>query len=298
MLARLAGLIRLVHPFPSLLNAFATTAVASLAGGEPATAVRLGLSMLGLQASIGALNDLVDAPSDAAQKPAKPIPLGLVSRELATAVAAVAGAVGLGLSVPSGAAVVVVALAGLSLGYAYDLWLSRTALSWLPLAVALPLLPIHAWLGGTGSVPAGLIPLLPAALLAGAALAIGNGLVDAARDAAAGRHAIVVVLGARRAWLVHGAALGIVGTMAVLLAPGGPASQPGAPVPAGEEVVAALRVARTFGVAGGLVVLAAGGGLLAARRASVRERGWELEAIGVAAIGLGWLAGVAAAATG
>ena len=60
----LGGLIRLVHPFPILLDGVATGAVAILAGGDYWIAVRLGLAMLALQASIGALNDLLDAPLD------------------------------------------------------------------------------------------------------------------------------------------------------------------------------------------------------------------------------------------
>ena len=45
-----------------------------MAGADPAVAARLGVSMTALQASIGALNDLVDAPSDRGRKPGKPIP--------------------------------------------------------------------------------------------------------------------------------------------------------------------------------------------------------------------------------
>ena len=46
--------------------------------GDVPTAVRLGVSMTALQASIGILNDVVDAPRDAGRKPSKPIPAGLV----------------------------------------------------------------------------------------------------------------------------------------------------------------------------------------------------------------------------
>jgi hypothetical protein len=53
-------------------------------------------------------------------------------------------------------------------------------------------------------------------------------------------------------------------------------------------------VARTAGIGIGLAALALGGLALAARGADIRERGWELEAIGVASVGLAWLAGTAA----
>ena len=68
------GHVRLTHPFPSLLDGLVAAAAAAAAGGDPGTAVRLGVSMVLLQASVGALNDLVDAPSDAGRKPGKPIP--------------------------------------------------------------------------------------------------------------------------------------------------------------------------------------------------------------------------------
>ena len=76
---RVGALVRLSHPFPSLLDGLATAAFALLAGGDPATAVRLGVSMTALQVSIGVLNDVIDAPRDAGHKPGKPIPAGLVS---------------------------------------------------------------------------------------------------------------------------------------------------------------------------------------------------------------------------
>src|SRR5688572_15846991 len=64
-LARAAAFIRLVHPFPSLLDGVVVAAVAIAAGADSARALGLGLSMTALQVSIGALNDIHDAPDDA-----------------------------------------------------------------------------------------------------------------------------------------------------------------------------------------------------------------------------------------
>jgi geranylgeranylglycerol-phosphate geranylgeranyltransferase len=256
--------------------------VATLAGADPATAGGLGLSMLCLQASIGALNDLVDAPLDAGQKPGKPIPRGLVSARTARIVTIVGGGAGVALSLPSGPATAAVAAAGAALGYLYNLRLSGGPCSWLPLALALPLLPIHAWLGATGAVPPGLVTLVPAAVLAGLGLALGNGLVDVERDAATGRRGTVVTLGPQRAWLVQSAALGLVVLLAALLAP-----QAASPT----EVLGTLR---SIGVPAGGAAIALGAVALRARSAGIRERGWELEAVGVAAAGVAWLAGTAA----
>src|SRR5260221_5524484 len=56
----LLGIGRLVHPFPSILAALVTVAIAVVAGGEPAVAIPLGLAMLAIQFAIGAINDLAD----------------------------------------------------------------------------------------------------------------------------------------------------------------------------------------------------------------------------------------------
>lgn len=242
--------------------------------------------MLAIQFSIGALNDLVDAPLDAREKPRKPIPNGLVGRRLAAAVVAGGAAAGILLSAVSGLGTALAALGCLGLGFAYDLRLSRTALSWLPLALALPLLPIHAWLGATGVIPAGLVTLVPVAIVAGAGLALANGLVDIDRDGRVDRRGIAVALGRRHAWLAQTTALGTAAVLALAVAP----STDGGSTGSGLEVLRWIRVA---GVALGAGLLLAGAAALASGRADLRERGWELEAVGVAAIGLGWMAGTA-----
>ncbi|MCI0346388.1 MAG: UbiA family prenyltransferase, partial [Chloroflexi bacterium] len=112
-----------------------------MAGGGWGTAVRLGLAMLGFQLSIGAFNDLNDVAADTRSKPGKPIPSGAARVADARLLTLGGLAVGLALSWPSGPAVLAIALAGAACGYAYDAGLKRTSLSWLPLALALPLLP-------------------------------------------------------------------------------------------------------------------------------------------------------------
>lgn len=264
------------HPFPSLLNAAATLAFATFAGAAVSAAVRLAASMLALQVSIGALNDLVDAGIDSGHKPGKPLPRGVV-RPGEAAVIAVAGlGLGLALSAVSGPATAGVAAAGVACGYTYDLRLSRTTWSWLPLALALPLVPIHAWLGATGAVPAGLVALVPAAVLAGLGLALGNGLADEDRDLAAGVRTAVVALGRGRAWLIHALALAAAVAILVGIGPGG-AGEPWRPV---------ATLLATALIAIGVV-------LLGGRGARSRERGWELEAVGVAGLAIACLTGLA-----
>jgi len=150
-----------------------------------------------------------------------------------------------------------------------------------------PLVPIYAWLGATGELPPALVALVPAGLLAGAGLAVGNGLVDLERDAPVGKATIAVRIGRDRAWVAHAGAFAVAISIAVLLAP--------ASSTVNSELLGVLRWA---GIPLGAAAIAVGAGLLAGRRASLRERGWELEAIGTASLGLGWLAGLAAASGG
>ena len=254
--------------------------------------MRLFFAMLGLQVAIGALNDVVDAPLDAVAKPRKPIAAGLVDPRTAVAVAAGGALVGLALSSVSGVATLVVGAACLALGWLYDLRLSRTSLSWLPLALALPLLPIHAWLGVTGAVPGALLGLVPVGVLAGAGLALANGIVDADRDARSGRAATVVALGRQRAWALQTAVLVTAAALALALAPGGGAD---AATPGAGGLLVSVGTVRWWGLVGGCAALAIGALVLVSPRAGIRERGWELEATGVAGLGIGWLAGVAIA---
>lgn len=295
-MVRAAGLFRAVHPFPSLLTSSATAAIASMAGADGFTIGRLFLAMLGIQVSIGALNDVIDAPLDALAKPRKPIAAGLVRARTLGLVAGAGAVVGLVLSAISGLPALLAGACCLGLGWLYDLRLSRTALSWLPLAIALPLLPIHAWLGATGSVPASLVTLIPIGLLAGAGLALANGIVDVERDAGTRRSAMVVTLGRQRAWILHAALLSGAVTLVVLLGPvaGSQPRSDGQLSP--EPTMTALVALREWAPLLGSVVLLVGAVVLRATRAAVRERGWELEALGVAMLGIGWIAGTASVA--
>lgn len=228
--------------------------------------------MLFLQLSIGALNDVADAGWDAGRKPGKPIAEGRVSRRTGLAVWGTGLVGGLALSAPSGPATLAVAVAGATCGYVYDLGLSRTVLSWLPLAVGLPLLPIHALLGATGQLSAGAPALLPIGVLAGVGLALANGMVDAERDAAAGASTVVVVVGRSRAWWMHLVVLAGAIALAWALLP----------------VTTSPLVPLGIGV--GAAFVAFGAALSRSERVGLRERGWEAEAVGVAFLGAAWVA--------
>ena len=249
-------------------------AVALTAGGDAMTAARLALSMTALQASIGTLNDLVDAPRDAGHKPGKPIPAGLVSTQLAGATVAVGAGLGVWLGLASGWGTGALAIVVLAIGYGYDLVFKGTAWSWLPFAVGIPLLPVYGWLGVAGTLPVSFAVLLPVAVIAGAALAIANARADMERDEAADAESVATRLGLTRAWLINAVLLGVVVAVA------------GATLVAGGASVGAL----TGAVAAGLVI---GLGVLVGRRGdrARRELAWELQAVGVGLLAMVWLAG-------
>jgi 4-hydroxybenzoate polyprenyltransferase len=279
-----AARLRLIHPFPSLLNGAATLVIALVAGAEPVVAVRLGLAMTALQFSIGALNDVADAPLDRGRRPIKPVAEGLVSLPLARAIAATSALVGLALAAAFGLVLAAVAALGLACGYVYDVRLSRTMVAWLPLSIALPLLPIFAWLGATGHVPTELLALVPIAALAGGGLAVGNSLVDVDADRQRRVPSIAVRLGRPAAARLHALLLAVAALLAVIALPRSSSPVAGALVVLGEAVLG-LGVAALFraGPPG---------------RAGLARPGWQVEAIGAALIGVGWLVALAGSGLG
>jgi 4-hydroxybenzoate polyprenyltransferase len=232
--------------------------------------------MVGLQVSIGALNDRLDVERDRGRKPGKPIPAGLVGESAAGALVVGGLGLGLGLSLLIGPAVALVAVVGVGAGYLYDLRLKATAWAWLPFAVGLPLLPVYAWLGASGRIPTPFALLVPLAILAGAAVALLNGLVDIERDRAAGVRTPAVRIGADRARRIAAGLLTaiVVGVLASLFA---------------------IDAAAQAWILAGLGVGAVGIGLrlVGALDAGRRERGWEAGAVGLGLLAAGWALGLA-----
>lgn len=277
-LRRLAATLRLVHPFPSILDAAVVAAVAAAAGASLARVGLLAVSMLLLQLGIGTVNDWADAPADARAQPGKPIPSGLVGRRAAGWLGVVLVAAGLVAAAAAGPVALTVAGLGLAAGLAYDLRLKGTRWSWVPYAIGIPLLPVFAWAGATGELPATFVVLVPLAAAAGASLALANAVADLERDEAAGVETIATVLGVERARRAGAALMATTASLAVwsLLA---------------------------LGAASAWVAVAAAGGLLAivgvavgwmhGRRA--RQRAWELQALGAGLLATGWVAAVAEA---
>jgi 4-hydroxybenzoate polyprenyltransferase len=266
------GLARVVHPFPSALDATAAIAIALIAGAGLSTAVRLGLGMLFLQFAIGIANDLADAPADALGKPAKPLPAGLLTRRQAGIALLVAGPAGLTSAASVGVVALAIGLLGLADGLLYDLRLKDTALSWAPFAAGVGLLPVYGWWGATGSWPVALWGVAAMAVLVGVTLALANALADLEKDRRSKVRSVATALGRGRTLALDAA---------LMLA------------------IQIIALATTMTLGAGIWVLAVGSagaclgwlgvGLASTDRGRARQAGWEVQAIGFVLLGAGWL---------
>lgn len=268
----LPGALGLLHPFPSALNAAAAAGFTVLAGGSGRTAGVVGLSMALLQTSIGAVNDLADQERDRVAHPSKPLVAGRIGRGAAGVYAIGAATAGFGLAASLGPLPLAVAGTGVAAGFAYDLWLSRTPWSWLPYAVGLPLVPAFGWAASRGRLPDGFTSLLALGTVAGAALAIANGLADYEADGRAGVAGPARALGRRRSERLLAALHGTLSLAVARVV----LRRPGAPTAAAACAAVPL--------------LALGAAASRSASAVTRERAWEVQAVAVCLLGLAWLA--------
>jgi len=186
----------MVHPWPSL----ATTAAAGGFGlllGLGWSDPRLGAIMatvLMTQLSISTLNDWADRARDAAAGRKKPLVLGHLPSGVALGLAILFALFTLPGMLAFGAVPGIVVLIGLASGWFYDLWAKPTPFSFLPFAIAFPLLP--TWVGLIAGRPPGSFAWL---VIAGAFLAVAihlaDGLPDIETDAAAEIRPLAVALG-------------------------------------------------------------------------------------------------------
>ena len=162
---------------------------------------------------------------------------------------------------------------------AYDLGLKRTPWGWACFALALPLVPVYAWLGVGAGLPPNVGTLVLLGALAGTELAVANGLVDIGTDTGVGTAGVVVRLGQRRARSAMVATA--LGTLAVAwlstLLGGGLV---GTTAPTVASLVAPII---------GSAVLLAGVAMSLRSGAIWSWRGWHVQALGVAILALTWI---------
>jgi 4-hydroxybenzoate polyprenyltransferase len=269
--AAVAALVALTHPVPSL----ATVGVAVgftvlLVGGLPALdrLALLAAMLVCQQFAISLHNDWCDRDLDAAAKPWRAIPAGVVSAGTVRVAAWALAVASLGAALPLGATEVALDGLGIAAGFAYNAYLKATPLSWLPFAVAFPLLPLFG-AAAFGAWPAAWWSLFVVGLPCVVAIHLADSLPDLASDAAAGAGGLAHRLGAAAARRVSLLALGV----AAVLGWSGAFLLSSSPAGAGAAVASAA------------LVLAVA--VPAARRFAVT--------IGAAAVALGWVAGLARA---
>jgi len=196
--------LELLHPIPSLLTTLAAMGFAWIFGIGPRDRRFWWIAaiMLLVQFSISALNEWADADLDLRAQRQRPIPLGLVSRGAALGVAVVCavGAFLLCVLADLGPFALLLVGIGTASGWAYDLRLKATPLSFVPFAVAFPLMPF--WIGVLAARPLSSLVIL---FLGGSPLAAAIHLADAIPDREADREAglrtLAVALGTPRAEL-------------------------------------------------------------------------------------------------
>jgi 4-hydroxybenzoate polyprenyltransferase len=213
--------LRIIHPFPTLLNVAATGGLALVAASgapDPSVLARMLLVMLCAQSAIGITNDYCDRSLDARTKPWKPIVAGYVQPSMAMAAALALIAATAALAVTLGAGGFALAMLGLACGFAYDVWLKRSIFSAVPYMVAIPTLPLWVWVAA-GEWRGELLWLIPLGALIGLALHLANTLPDIEGDAAAGVSGMAHRLGARGSMFAGWAAFGLALAWSVALAP-------------------------------------------------------------------------------
>jgi 4-hydroxybenzoate polyprenyltransferase len=200
-LLRSAGAwIQAAHPFP-IAGVLALTGLIGLlsAEGRPDSG-RLALvmaAMLASQLAIGWQNDLIDREKDAVHQPAKPVASGLVEvRALRTAIVITAILAFVG-GILLGTAPLVFLVLGTAAGFAYNLGVKDTRLSWLPYVWAFAVLPRFVW-SALGLYREELEVLYAVGAPLAVAAHLANVLPDLEADASAGRPGIAVALGRRR----------------------------------------------------------------------------------------------------
>jgi 4-hydroxybenzoate polyprenyltransferase len=198
------GFFLLAHPGPVLVHTIAVTLFALLASwphfvwGTIALVVAAHTAM---QLSIAALNDYCDRNLDAVSKKNKPIPLGWVRPREALIAGLLLIVLMVLLLLPLNPLALLISLLYLAFGQGYNLGLKATPFSGIVFALAIPLIPVYAFVGVGRVIPL-VFWLVPVAALLGVALNLANSLPDIEEDAAGNARTLAVILGVRGSFIV------------------------------------------------------------------------------------------------
>lgn len=212
---RIVSVVRLVHPFPvSLVVATTEVLVVVAHHGIPAisTLLRAGGVILLSQIAVGALNDYLDRFDDARTQPDKPIPSGRVEPALALALVWLGTLLMIPLALTFGPLSLALASLGTAAGFAYDLWLKPTALSFVGYLVGFLTLFTWVWVIAGHFSPWFLL-VYPGGALLMVAAHLAQSFPDIETDQAIGHRGLATLLGPARTFqailtLYSAAALG------------------------------------------------------------------------------------------
>lgn len=260
------ALVRTSHPVPGGVVTVLVTLLAVIAGHGPMGVLAVAAAVLTGQLSIGWLNDLLDASRDvAAQRVDKPLASGELSAEVVRRALVLATAACVPLSFALGLRAGATHLLVVASGWAYNLGLKSTVISWLPYALAFGALPAVVTYALPGS-PTVAASVATATALLGVGAHFLNVVPDIEADRRAGVRGLPQRLGARGSRAAGAASLALACVVLTL----GPTSGAGIAIASGAVLGAAL-------------LLAAGAALLPARP---RSRAPFLCALAVAALAL------------
>ncbi|HEV2121890.1 MAG TPA: UbiA family prenyltransferase [Chloroflexota bacterium] len=215
---RFSALVALAHPLPSLGTALAAVAAALpllLGMAQWHRLVLLFVSVLLQQAAISVHNDWCDRDVDLVAKSGRAIPAGYVQGRTALLLASGTAAAAILLATALGWDMVTLVVLGLASGVLYNARLKRTPFSWVPFALAFPLIPLFgmaaldrwtAWWWTMFLVP------LPSIV----SIHLTDALPDYDQDAAMGVNGLAQFLGKDLAAKAASASAGI-GAIAVVI---------------------------------------------------------------------------------
>jgi 4-hydroxybenzoate polyprenyltransferase len=152
------------------------------------------LAMAFIQIAIGVFNDYYDRDLDARAKPYRALPAGLVSFRLAYWAAWTALAIGLGTAAILGLSSMLVLALGAGMGFLYSARLKRSALSWLPYAIAYPIVPLWVWVS-LGKFRPEMLLVYPVAIAFSLGVHLCNQLRDYDDDTEQGMKGLAQFLG-------------------------------------------------------------------------------------------------------
>jgi 4-hydroxybenzoate polyprenyltransferase len=203
------GVFLLCHPLPVLFHLLAVTLFALLAAWPHINWNIVGLIVAAhtaMQLSIAVWNDYCDRRIDASAKKNKPIPRGLVRPQEAFIAGLLLIVLMVLLLLPLNPLALFVSLLYLALGQSYNFGLKSTPWSGIVFALAIPLIPVYAFVA-TGRIIPFIFWLIPVAALLGIALNLANSLPDIEDDHANHVHTLAVALGVKRSFIVCSACM-------------------------------------------------------------------------------------------